>query len=372
MKGNQYRAVLKLVLLIVPLCWHAAGIAEIYKYKDKNGRWQFTDRPPGERSGSPTLIYKGKSGQTGKFSNFHDVLLKKYDPQSPIESATLAVVTIKTKMGSGSGFFVSDDCSLITNKHVVRPTTTKNWKESKEKLDEEMADIKEAKQYISEEKERLEFNEKKLAEYRNYINGLRAGDLKNREKAEYQYRMREHTRDSERLKKKIANTKNQEKKYRKKRSSFSFDSSAASLSRMFTVVFKDNSNARAKLVKLAKDKDLALLKIDKCKSPFLELGPSVRPYQGMKIFAIGSPLGLKDHVTAGIITNIKDGDINTDAQILPGNSGGPLVTPKGKVIGVNTLKVSVDNPNAEGIGIAIPVSDIYKEFGSYIKRGKEG
>ncbi len=94
--------------------------------------------------------------------------------------------------------------------------------------------------------------------------------------------------------------------------------------------------------------------------------------------AIGSPLGLDNSVTAGIISavnrevtdndGIKYNTIQTDAAINAGNSGGALVNSKGQVIGVNTLKLSGDG--VEGVGFAIPINstkDIYEQLIEYSK-----
>ena len=83
----------------------------------------------------------------------------------------------------------------------------------------------------------------------------------------------------------------------------------------------------------------------------------------MRVFAIGSPLGLRDAVTSGVITRVEDDYIVTDATILPGSSGGPLLTESGELIGINTLKVA-ETISAEGFGAAIPMSTIKKEFGN--------
>ena len=81
----------------------------------------------------------------------------------------------------------------------------------------------------------------------------------------------------------------------------------------------------------------------------------------MPVFAVGSPLGLADNMTAGVVTRVRGDHIMTDAKILPGNSGGPLITETGKVIGINTLKLA-RNANAEGFGLAIPVGVASAQF----------
>lgn len=359
--------IINLFVAIILISWQTQGVAEIYKYQDKDGRWHFTDKAPNDKKSTQTFTYKSSKSNSDALSDYQKSLQEKYKPKSQLESATLAVVTVKTKLGSGSGFFISDNCYLITNKHVVRPTSTRSWKTSQADISNDKVSLKEAQRYISEEKERLEINKRKLDEYRSYIDGLRLGSNRTNEEAEYKYRLRDYNRDIERLDEKIVRTKHQKQEYQRKRSSFSMDSSISNVANSFEITLKDNTKIRAKLIKLSKKVDLALLKINGCKAPFLALNQSIQPFQGMKIFAVGSPLGLKDHVTAGIITNVADGSINTDAQILPGNSGGPLITTNGEVIGVNTLKVSRDNPNSEGFGIAIPANVILREFSRYIQ-----
>jgi len=76
---------------------------------------------------------------------------------------------------------------------------------------------------------------------------------------------------------------------------------------------------------------------------------------------------MRDSVTSGIIARRQDEYLVTDAQILPGNSGGPLLNETGEVIGVNTLKFA-ENAIATGFGMAIPSAVIDDEFGSFFKR----
>jgi len=356
---------INLFILMLLIFWHGKAIAEIYKYQDKYGRWHFTDTPPESKKNSGSVTYKSNAG--GAASDYLESLTKKYKTEAPVEIATLAVVTIKSKLGSGSGFFVSDDCFLITNKHVVRPAATKSWKKSIKDIKNDKADILEANEDIEEEKERLKINKRKLKEFKAYVDGLDPGNNKDNEEKEYKYHLKKHKRDIKRLDEKIINTKNREKKFREKNNNFSMDSNIAKVANSFPIVLKDNTKTRARLIQLAKDDDLALLKIDRCKAPYLALNESTQPHQGMSIYAIGSPLGLKDHVTAGIVTNIGKDGINTDAQLLPGNSGGPLITKHGDVIGVNTFKVTSGDVNSEGFGTAIPIEKVLINFEKYIK-----
>ena len=114
---------------------------------------------------------------------------------------------------------------------------------------------------------------------------------------------------------------------------------------------KNGTKLSARLVKDSKQHDLALLKLDGYVTPFLNVASNTKNRQGAQVYAIGSPLGMKDFVTSGIITGVSSGKIVTDSQILPGNSGGPLVDPDGNVIGVN-----------DGFGLSVPINIVLKEF----------
>src|SRR5271166_3382141 len=104
----------------------------------------------------------------------------------------------------------------------------------------------------------------------------------------------------------------------------------------------------ARLVGLDRQTDLAVLKIDMTGLPALQLADSNELKQGQIVFAFGSPLGLENSVTMGVVSSTArqinpDNPsiyIQTDAPINPGNSGGPLVDVDGRVVGINTFILS--------------------------------
>ena len=121
--------------------------------------------------------------------------------------------------------------------------------------------------------------------------------------------------------------------------------------------------AAARIVGVAREFDLALLKTDNVKLTALPLATYRNIRQGEIVLAFGSPEGLRNTVTLGVVSSVArqtDPDspmvyIQTDAPINPGNSGGPLVNVDGQVVGVNTFILSESGGN-EGLGFAIPSS----------------
>jgi len=133
----------------------------------------------------------------------------------------------------------------------------------------------------------------------------------------------------------------------------------------------------AKIVGKDSQTDLAVLKIDKKGLTAAEFADSDAATVGEFAMAVGSPLGLDTTVTTGIISAVNreveaDGTtyvcIQTDAAINSGNSGGALVNGDGKVIGINTLKLS--GSGVEGIGFAIPINSTHTVIDELIEHNK--
>ena len=132
----------------------------------------------------------------------------------------------------------------------------------------------------------------------------------------------------------------------------------------------------AKLVLADRDTDLAFLKVDATGLPALELSDSSDLRQGQLVLAFGSPLGLDNSVSMGVVSSVAmqlDPEsptiyVQTDAAINPGSSGGPLVDTAGHVVGVNTLILSQSGGN-EGIGLAIPSNVIRSVYNQVRNEG---
>ncbi len=117
----------------------------------------------------------------------------------------------------------------------------------------------------------------------------------------------------------------------------------------------------AKIVGRDESMDIALLKVDAKDLPSLPIGEYDKLRQGQVVLAFGSPEGLENSVTMGVISSVARQAnpaqpmiyIQTDAPINPGNSGGPLVDVDGNVVGINTF-ILTQGGGSEGLGFAIP------------------
>ncbi len=150
-----------------------------------------------------------------------------------------------------------------------------------------------------------------------------------------------------------------------------------------TVSFKNGKTLPAKIVGFEQRKDIAVLRV---KPEFtknmgrIPLADSSRIMVGQKAIAIGSPFGLDQTLTEGVVsalgrsipgfggTTIRD-MIQTDASINPGNSGGPLLDSRGYLLGMNTMIFS-ESGGSSGIGFALPANTINRIVSQIIKNGR--
>jgi serine protease Do len=148
------------------------------------------------------------------------------------------------------------------------------------------------------------------------------------------------------------------------------------------VTFNDGREFTAKTIGTDAETDIAVLRLEKPPADLVaaRLGDSERLDVGEWVLAVGSPLGLDQTVTAGIVSGLgKVGRhvqmsggrvrqyIQTDAKINPGNSGGPLVNLSAEVVGINTL---INTGPGGAYGFAIPINQVRKVAASLLKEGR--
>jgi serine protease Do len=141
------------------------------------------------------------------------------------------------------------------------------------------------------------------------------------------------------------------------------------------VTLTDKREFKAKLIGADKRSDVALVKIDAAGLPAVKVGDVSRLKVGEWVMAIGSPFGLENTVTAGIVSAKQrdTGDylpfIQTDVAINPGNSGGPLINMRGEVVGVNS-QIYSRSGGYMGISFAIPMDEAVRVSDQLLSTGR--
>jgi S1-C subfamily serine protease len=253
-----------------------------------------------------------------------------------IERARNSTVSIETPWGTGSGFFVNKNY-IVTNRHVVQ-------------FDEQkLADLK---RKMETSRRMIELEQQKISEMKRTLQKLPKGPSRSQlsiiiasheeELNKFLPRYQEEERRLELLDRKIQPSD-------------------------IKIVLADGSEHVANYLLVSETSDLALMSLFAGDWTYIERPPhKIGMHQGDKVYTIGSPVGLRHTVTAGIFSGYRQQQIDgpvylqTDAAINPGNSGGPLIDEHGFVRGVNTMILR----DTEGIGFAIPIEKVFEEFRS--------
>jgi V8-like Glu-specific endopeptidase len=351
MQNRHNAMVLCGLTVILFIAFTGSASSTIFKYK-KDGVWHFTDNP-GEVPASPltqSAEAPQESGPSG--TDLKEQLAAVLKPKNEIETATLATVAIETTFGYGTGFFVTADGYIVTNKHVIRQTSGPGTADDPAAiLKAEALERYDAR--IETETQRLEQARADIDAFRRYIDSQPESPTRQYNETRYQEGLQRFQRWEETM-------KEHRRKLASERSAFQatllqrrVDASLAGLNRHFTVRLADNRPLHAYVVEISKTHDLALLKVDGYTTPNLTPENPFASAQGEPVYAIGNPVRLRNSVTAGVVSGFDGVFVKTNAQIYPGNSGGPLVTAKGQVIGINTFKSLTRK--YEGLGFAISI-----------------
>jgi len=339
-----------------------SGEAGVYKYKDENGVWHFTDTPDEEVYESAEQYIKDKKAATGAAITASSSVLtgedlqahfeKNLPPANKIEEARNATVSIKMALGSGSGFFISESGYIVTNRHVI----DSSYGQTEDAADQ----IENVKKQVEYQARLLDQEERELRKQKAQLRRQRS----RMSQAEY-----EHYKDQLERREDILRQRRYQFEEQRRQFDAAYDQYEQRLisdlaQSGYTIVLADKTELQAEKVTISEKYDLALLRLKGYKTPYIPRGNAHGLHHGQPLYAIGNSLDMGHTVTSGIFSGRRADLLQTNAQINPGNSGGPLITEDGRVIGINTSKVV--HSSVEGVGFAIPIHVVMTEFGAYI------
>lgn len=332
--------------------------AAVYRYK-QDGVWHFTDDPaavPEEQrtAGSPVQDVPDPAK-----TDLRTRLSQALHPSNPIETAVLATVVVESTFGSGSGFFISADGYVLTNKHVIRPNAG-NAQPRDAALSAKRETLQRFEERVDQRQRQLTAMGTDLDEFKRFIDGQPDSDARQYNQARYQEALARYDAFSDELRAARQALASQQAAFESAIAQKRVDDGVAALNRNFTIYLADNTPLYAYVVEISDDLDLALLKVDGYTTPSLSVQSAYRMAQGDPVYAVGNPLKLRNSVTAGIVSGYTGAYIKTNAQIYPGNSGGPLVNAAGAVVGITTFKQITHK--YEGLGFAITIDSALDAF----------
>jgi len=364
--------ILYFIVLIFPDYCIAAGV---YKYKDKDGVWHFTDTPT-EMTDSDTEKTTDDTKIEKEVKDLEKQIAEKLPPQNMIEKARNATVSIKTELSNGSGFFINNNGYIITNKHVIHGMENELEKgkvafdKMKEYLDEleQYLEVEEA--WLETEREWLTNAKDELNEVSNLVNyngkrlSVQEANYYNSYASQYNTRNGIFIRRQVYYKRKEAEYVEKEKYFSKNYKKYSKLRNKRGSQKGFKIILADKTELIAEKVAVSDKYDVALLRIRGYKTPFIKPTKINEIALGDSLYAIGNPLSFDHSVTSGIFSGLRENMIQTNAQVSPGNSGGPLIIKNGRVIGINTKKIV--HQSVEGISFAISIDVALREFSRYL------
>jgi S1-C subfamily serine protease len=347
------------------LCAAALGAGgDIYRYQDAQGVWQFTDAPPPNIDADlvPDITWGRQApATTGDLSA---QLQEGFEAVTPIARATMAVVTVKSGFAVGSGFFCSPEGHILTNRHVVRPSEDDRFAAEERTVDGRDEQADDFERQVDSGRRQLAMMEKDLAGYERVMGGNGDAAAKSWAKeahADLSARYREAKAKVQEMTAELATLK---RDVSHQRQDLDWTRTSAAIATSFDVLLRDGTEVQARVVDISAKHDLALLKLDGFRTPYLRLDRPVALAHGLRVFAIGNPVGMDTAITSGVITSIGRDYVRTDAEIPPGNSGGPLITEDGAVVGINVAKDAAEETSASAVGSgqAIPTAAAVEDF----------
>ena len=295
-------------------------------------------------------------------------------PKTPLEKASMCTIALKTAAGHGSGFFISDDGFIITNKHVVRGDKQQDKELSKE-FENQLSFLKRVKPHLDARGDEIAAYKTALAEeWARYREALKYAGTKSEKEhlKQWENELREFEtiilEEERAFRSDLKEYRQTKKEIDQQFKEFMRGKKQLAGQLYFEIILADETKLNAQLYNLSDKHDLALLKVFGYQTPYLKPVDLGELSQGQNVYAVGSPihLDLKNTITSGVLSGFRENYIQTNAEIFPGNSGGPLINENGEVIGVNTMRL-IMGYDFGGLSFAIPISAVFEEFKEYLR-----
>ena len=347
-------------LLAASLLTPLHTVSGVFKYQDESGVWHFTDTPDEEVYEAADQYIKDNPGAAAQTAPAVAVLVgqdlqahfqKTLPPANKIEEARNATVSIKMALGAGTGFFISENGYIVTNRHVI-DASYGQAENPADQIEALKAQIEFRANILEQEERQLRKQKSQLGRQRSQMPPEKYRHWKDQlERREEVLRQQRYQFEAQR--------RQFEEAYDEYKQRLISDLAQSG----YTIVLADKTELQAEKVMISERYDLALLKLKGYKTPYIPRGNAHGLHHGQPLYAIGNSLDMGHTVTSGIFSGHREDLLQTNAQINPGNSGGPLITEDGQVIGINTSKVV--HSTVEGVGFAIPIQVVMAEFGPY-------
>jgi S1-C subfamily serine protease len=335
--------------------------ADIYRYQDSQGIWHFTDNPP---PGADPVPGYNRPKEKPPTADLRMQLERNSEASTPVSEAALSVVTVKVGEGGGSGFFCTQEGHILTNLHVIRPSAAGQFQVKEDALQGKEKSLAILEQKRKAQREKLRLMQQDLEGYERVIEGAKEATTRDWATGTHARLSDQYRTTKAALKETERELESVSRELRRDRRDLNLERSSEAVSNAFDLLLKDGTELTATLVGENPERDLALLKIEGFRTPYLPLTAPSTLSQGQRVFAIGNPLGMQNSVTSGVITRVTPEYIHTDVQILPGNSGGPLIAEDGELIGINVAKDVAEGASmySVGFGKTIPVAAALHAF----------
>lgn len=344
--------------ILFPLLHTEIQASEIYQYTDEKGVMHFTDNPlKVPKTGYKEIATQGTAHPRG--ANLLKTLEEKLKPGTDVERAVMATVRVESPMGIGTGFFVSDRGHILTNRHVLQGNR-EDTETQRQRYREVEHRLKRYEGEIRQEENRLARAYQQIRDYEARISRM---------PADQRERARENLKDEKQnieeweryLKEKRQEYRQVKEEVDQHRRDFEWQNDISLVQKQVKIGLADGSFLQAAILRVSQQHDLALLHLEGyAKTPKLETASPKHLPRGTPLYAIGNPAGLRHSVVNGILSGMEGTWVKTNAKIYPGNSGGPLITKTGAVVGVNTFKQLTHK--FEGLGFALDIDVAMADF----------